>query len=153
MKKALLALMLASSNAHESFAEDQSPMLKAQLSLQQAEELCLQEGHEFRLLANPIVTADLGGAPDPEVIFDYGALICVGDSWMYRGSMGAAVNIYTSTVETGYLSKNGYELVPFEGHWAARFQMSQRFSSANCPVDCWRYVYIDDRAFVEKYRK
>jgi hypothetical protein len=72
---------------------------------------------------------------------------------MYRGSMGAAADIYTSTTETGYLSKNGYELVPFDVHWAERFKMSLSFSSTTCPTDCWRYVYIDDRAFVETYRK
>jgi hypothetical protein len=152
MKKTFLVLMLAGANVHECFAEDQGPLLKAQLSLNQAEEFCLKEGHEFRLLANPVVTADLGGTPDPEVIFDYGALICVGDSWLYRGSMGAAVEIYTSEDEDGYLSKTGYELVPFEGHWAVRFTMSENFANGDCSKGCSRHVYVQGNSVMESYK-
>jgi hypothetical protein len=149
--KALLVLILTLTIFHECRAEDQRPLLKAKLSLKQAKEFCLQEGHEFRLLANPIVTADLGGTPEPEVIFDYGALMCIGDSWLYRGSMGATIDMYAAEDEVGYLSLNNYELVPFEGHWAVKLRMHPSFTDANCIENCCRYVYSPNDGFEEMY--
>lgn len=153
MKNALLALMLAGANNHECFAEDQSPLLKAQLSLKQAEDLCTQEGHEFRLLGTPIVTADQGGTPEAEVIFDYGALVCEGNNWFYRGSMGAAVDIYTAEDTITFLSNNGYELFPFQGHLAVRSQMHKDFSSDKCRTDCFRYIVLTDGTLMESFRR
>lgn len=153
MKKTILCLTLAGSSVQEIYAEDQSPMLRAQLSLKQAEDFCRKEGHKFQMLSNPIVSADLGGTSELEVIFDYGVLVCDGDSWLYRGSIGAAVDLYAETDDDGYLSKNGYELVPFEGHWAARFKMNEIFSNSQCPENCLRYVYVDGGSFVVSYRQ
>jgi hypothetical protein len=130
---------------------DQSPIEKARLSLKEAEDFCVKEGYEFRLSANPFVTADLGGTPEPEVIFDYGALMCIGGSWSYRGSMGATVDLYTREAEVGYLSPNSYELTPFEGHWAVKFRMHPSFKDAQCFDNCCRYVYSANNAFEELY--
>lgn len=150
--KGFLSVSLLALQSQMCFA-DEGPLSKAQFSLKQAEDFCLEEGHEFRLIANPIVTVDLGGTTELEVIFDYGALQCLGDSWLYRGSMGAAVDIYASEDEDGYLSKSGYDLVPFEGHWAARFKMNELFENDECSGSCSRYVYVDGLAIVETYRQ
>jgi hypothetical protein len=130
---------------------DQSPIEKAQFSLKEAEDLCLKEGHEFLLLANPFVTADLGGTPELEAIFDYGALMCIGDGWLYRGSMGATVDLYARGAEVVYLSPNSYELTPFEGHWAVKFRMHPSFKDEQCFENCCRYVYSANNVFEELY--
>ena len=150
--KGFLSLSLLALQSQLCFA-DEGPLSKAQFSLKQAEDFCLQEGHEFRLIANPIVKVDLGGTTELEFIFDYGALQCLGDSWLYRGSMGAAVEVYAAQAEEGYLSKNGYELVPFEGHWALKFKMHPSFKDTNCVENCCRYVYAMHDSFSEEYSK
>ena len=72
---------------------------------------CIQEGHEFRLLANPIVTADLGGTPKPKAI-DYGELMYAGVSWVYRQSMGVLV---IGALTTGMVM--GVLQVVYQGQW------------------------------------
>jgi hypothetical protein len=79
------------------------------------------EGPEFHLFANPIVPIDLVGTTELAVIFAYGSLRCLEDSWLYRLNMGAPIDIYAAEDEDGYLSKNGYELVPFRGTGPPRY--------------------------------
>ena len=150
MRKIMLAALLLSLQNQICWAE-QSALLKAQQSLKQAELDCVNEGHKFQLLANPIVTADIGGTPEPEVIFDFGALECGGDSWLYRGSLGAIVDIYSAEDNVGFISKNGYQLVPFDGHWAVKFKMHESFSDAQCAQNCCRLVYVQHGGLVETY--
>lgn len=131
---------------------EQSPLERAELDLQTAIESCLVDGHELRFKANPIVTADLGGSNEPEAILDYGAMDCNGDSWLYGGSLGATVDIYSTDTRVSYLTRTGYELVQFDGRWAAKFQMSEAFSVAECNKNCWRYVALIDGLLDEWYR-
>jgi hypothetical protein len=150
MRKIMMTALLLSLQNQICWAE-QSALLKAQQSLREAELDCANEDHEFQLLANPIVTADIGGTPEPEAIFDFGALECKGDSWLYRGSLGAIIDIYWAEGEIGFISKSGYQLVPFDGHWAAKFKMHESFSDAQCAQDCCRLVYVQRGGLVETY--
>lgn len=131
----------------------ESPLDRAQQDLKEAEESCLMEGRDFRLIAKPILTVDLGGTTEPEAILDYGALECVGDSWLYSGAGGTTFNIYYSSEVVGYMSHTGYEIVPFEGHKAAKFKMRDSLSADACPRNCWRYVFFDGNKLRELYKK
>ena len=150
MNKIMLTTLLLGLQNQACWAE-QSPLLRAQQSLKEAELDCLNEGHVFHLLANPIVTADLGETPEPEVIFDFGALECDGDSWLYRGSLGAIVDIHSAADTVGFISPNRYQLVPFDGHWAVKFKMHESFSDAQCAKNCCRFVDVQNGGLVDAY--